>query len=42
MPQSFEHFREIEELKDEIALAMIDRTKEFKIFFMKRLEPQTK
>jgi hypothetical protein len=46
----FEHFQEIrrkidlqrEELKNEIdkvALAMIDRTKEFELFFMKRLEP---
>ena len=49
----FEHFQEIrrkidlqrEELKneiDKIALAMIDQTKEFEMFFMKRLEPQTK
>ena len=46
----FEHFQEIrrkidlqrEELKNEIdkvALAMIDRTKEFEVSFMKRLEP---
>jgi hypothetical protein len=47
----FEHFQEIrrkidlqrEELKneiDKIALAMIDQTKEFEMFFMKRLEPK--
>jgi hypothetical protein len=46
----FEHFQEIrrkidlqrEELKDEIdkiALAMIDQTKEFELYFMKQLEP---
>jgi hypothetical protein len=50
MLKSFEHFQEIrrkidlqrEELKneiDKIALAMIEQTKEFEIFFMKRLEP---
>jgi hypothetical protein len=49
--KSFEHFQEIrrkidlqrEELKneiDKIALAMIDQTKEFEKFFMKRLEPR--
>jgi hypothetical protein len=47
----YEHFQEIrrkidlqrEELKDEIdkiALAMIDRTKDFELLFMKQLEPQ--
>ena len=47
----FEHFQEIrrkidlqrEELKNEIdniALAMIDQTKEFEMFFMKRLKPE--
>jgi hypothetical protein len=50
MLKSFEHFQEIrrkidlqrEELKneiDKIALAMIEQTKEFEMFFMKRLEP---